>query len=177
MADSPLYEWTAQGVAATHLEQWLHANRWQWLYAERPEATELLWLAAALQANTPWTHWRHGRAFAATGELAFWRQPDQTYQVRWLATTTTTPPPAEAVTWFAAAPWLAYDQTPVATLLHGNRGDGSSGRWGEARIPRYLHYPVNSGDNPVPEQVALLTQRYHRAGIVSLTRLVAVAGV
>jgi hypothetical protein len=168
-----LREYVVHNVSPASLGDLLQSEVWPWLYAERMEATELMFLADALEADVPWQRWQHGRAFGSESELAWWRQPDERYQVRLLAEGAL---PAGLAWGEAVAQWTPWSDKAEATLLHGTL-DGETGdrpSWSEARIPRWLHYPVT--EQPAPERVVLLTLVYQRNGIPGLTRLVGVQG-
>lgn len=165
----------SENVSASVLAPLLSGNHWRWLYGERREATELCWLADALAAAVPWQRWRHARLFNNNSELAWWQTGNDSYRLRLLATDA--PPRAEGITWYPGTTWQAVGN-PVATLLHGERDDQphAEGRtsWSEARIPRWLFYPVPP---TTATRVALLVQPLARNGIIGLHRLMRLEAV
>lgn len=150
-------------------------DTWPWLYVETVTDTELLWLQPALAETGWWNKSFHGRAFGPKSELAWWRVADDTYELRLL--TVASPPLAEGVVWGEAIPWEPWG-TAIWTRLYGELDTDRSQQsgistWSEARIPRYLAYPLEGKPST---RVLLKTQAYARDGIVGLTRLLAVAG-
>lgn len=174
MAEHLVREWVVLGVNAAAFTPLLSSLPLPWLYAERMETIVLCWLKEAQSQAIPWNQWRHGRAFGPEGELAWWKNNTGGYDLRWLGETMT--PPPEGIAWQEIGEWKAIAD-PVATLLHGDNGDGSSPRWGEARIPFYQHYPVALTEAGIPARVSLLTQHYQGEGVARLVRLLAVLGV
>lgn len=150
---------------------------WQWLYGEAETGIELISLPEAPTA-ADCLPWLHGRIFGETGELAWWVLENNLYQIR-LSITENAPPVIEGISWGPAVNWQARGE-PVATLLHGSYDVAGSqeigrGSWSEARIPRWLHYPVTV-DVTQPDQedlrVVLVTQDYYAGDQpVPLTRL------
>lgn len=176
MSEESIRAYFLTGVTADALESLLRGGSWPWLYAERMEATELCFLAEAMAGNIPWQRWRHGRVFDPQSELSWQRQPDGRYHLRLL--TTVSPPQTDRLDWGDADEWPAAGRQ-TATLLHGIRNDepfpDGKPRWSEARLPRYLAYPVTEA--APPERVALVTQAYWQSRTTLATRLVAVQGV
>lgn len=163
-------------TAVGDLVAWGTANgRWRWLYSEAETGVELTYLA-----GVDWRLWPHGRAFGEQAELAWWWQADGRYQLR-LSLDTGRPPDITGMTWGSPETWRSWRKDVVQTLLHGRYDVGRAeeigqASWSEARIPRWLHYPVTvDAAQPKPELVraVLLTQSYQRQdGLVGLTRLV-----
>ncbi len=148
------------------------AETWPWLYAERPETTELLWLA---ESQADWQQWPYARAFGPESELNWQRQEDGRYTLRLL--TDAPPPVLTGLDWGAAAVWQPFG-SEQSTWLHGRLDEDRSEvqgelTWSEARIPRWLAYPLGAETAP-PERVVLQVQTYAQGGIVGLTRLLAV---
>ncbi len=165
---------TAADIVETILTQ--EAKQWPWLYAERPETTDLLWLTASLPN---WQRWVVARAFGPTSEFSWRRQGNGRYDLRLL--TDESPPQIKAFDWGKSANWDVWtsDNNPHPTLLHGQLDtDRSKERgiatWSEARIPRWLTYPLPQNGDDFPNQVTLLTQTYAQNGIVGITRLLSV---
>lgn len=147
-------------------------SKWPWVYAERPETTELLWLAA-VQPN--WQQWPYARAFGPESELSWQQQANGRYTLRLL--TDSTPPVLAGLDWGAATSWQPFGREQ-STWLHGRLDEDRSEAqgeltWSEARIPRWLAYPLAAEAAP-PERVVLQVQTYAQDGIVGLTRLLAV---
>ncbi|MCB8983450.1 MAG: hypothetical protein H6659_06485 [Ardenticatenaceae bacterium] len=164
-------------VTQTTLLALLQASQdtWPWLYVETATDTELLWLQTALTETGWWHKSFHGRAFGPKSELAWWRVADDTYELRLL--TVASPPLAKGVVWGEAIPWEPWGAA-IWTQLYGELDTDRSQQsgisiWSEARIPRYLAYPL---EEKTSTRVLLQTQAYARDGIVGLTRLLAVAG-
>lgn len=170
MAEAGIQEWVAKGVDAAAFSQLITSLALPWIYAERKETTVLAWLNEVQSQFLPQEQWRHGRVFGPDGELAWWRNRSGMYELRWLGETATTPP--EGVSWQEIGKRNALFG-PVSTLLHGDSGDGSSARWGEARIPAYQRYPVEG----VPVRVRLQIQYYQGDGVSPIARLVTVDGI
>lgn len=169
MAEARIQEWVAKGVDAAVFSQLIASLALPWVYAERMETTVLAWLKEVQSQALSWEQWRHGRVFGPDGELTWWRDRAGMYELRWLGETATTPP--EGVSWQEIGKRNAL-YGPVSTLLHGDNGDGSSARWGEARIPAYQRYPVKG----IPERVRLQVQYYQGDGVSPMARLVSVDG-
>lgn len=164
--------YTRTGVSPDWLTEQLAAGDWRWAYAERQDDIILCWLSH-LPGGV--NHWDHGRAFALQSELAWWRQPDGSLQLRLLAET----PPASGHGWQDGGVWQPYG--PVQqTVLHGLRDDAppdpETPAWSEQRIPRWLHYPVPLDSRGAPLRVVLLVQPYAQNELVGLTRLLALDG-
>jgi hypothetical protein len=163
-------------TAVGDLVAWGMTNgRWRWLYGEAETGVELAYLA-----GMDWRLWPHGRAFGEQAELAWWRQADGRYQLR-LALETGSLPTITGITWGSPETWWVWEPEAARTLLHGRYDVGRSqeigqASWSEARIPRWLHYPVSvDAAQPKPELVraVLLTQSYRQQdGLVGLTRVV-----
>jgi len=163
-------------TAVDAVAAWCAANnRCVWLYGEAETGVELARFAAG-----NWRLWPHGRAFGEEVELAWWLEADGRYQLR-LCLETGGPPAVSGVTWGSPEIWHLRDSAATKTLLHGSYDvEGSQtigqGSWSEARIPRWLHYPLDVDPaEPKPEEVraVLLTQPYNRQdGLAIMTRLV-----
>ncbi|MBK8935348.1 MAG: hypothetical protein IPM76_24125 [Chloroflexi bacterium] len=151
---------------------------WRWLYGEAETGVNLAQLADA-----DWQLWPHGRAFGEKGELAWWEQGDGRYHLR-LSLETDSPPTGAEMLWIDPETWLPWGDEAtdyvVETLLHGSYDAESSqeiGResWSEARIPRWLHYPL-AVDKTLPKlekvRAVMVTRPYHHQdNVVILTRL------
>lgn len=167
-----IYE--AQATLA-QLAQALEDARLLWVYAKRLEDIVLDARPAWLAAGVPLERWDQGCAFGPELELC-WQRRGDTYEVRAI----TEAPPPEVVAWIAwdMGGWRADDGALARWLLVGERdADRESGAptWSEARIPRYLAYPVPDPTAP-PERVALVARVYRCDGLVALHRLVCVEG-
>jgi hypothetical protein len=175
---------------------------WPWLYGEAMLGSALTTLPPLLAGDPPgWQAWTHGRAFGPESELSWRRQEDGRYRLRLLQDSGAPPP---GVDWGAGQTWEVWvapaaqtpaaqtpaaqtpaaqtpaAQTPLPTLLHGTLDDGRSresgqASWSEARIPRYLTYPVQIDLERLAEdvnvRVTLSVQAYAQHGVVGLTRL------
>lgn len=163
------------GVAAAALEALLSQSSepWPWFYGERSETTELFWLEDVLST---WQQWTYGRVFGPQSELVWWQRGNGRYDLRLL---TDGPPPAVTdFSWGQPAAWEAHGEAGQ-TLLHGQLDEDRTktrdqATWSEARIPRWLAYPLKTEADNVPKRVILTTQTYAQAGIVGFTRLLSV---
>lgn len=179
MSDANLYLFSVEGIDQENLASLLDPQRWRWLYAERLETTALAFLADVLADEVPLARWQHGRAFDQAGELAWWRQEGGRYELRLL--TESAQPALGDLNWRQGQQWQPAGDVQE-TLLHGTRDDEvaaeGEGRWSEARIPRWLRYPVETAEEQKPpKHVVLVTQAYGQNGVVGLTRLLAVRGL
>ena len=163
------------GVAAADLKPLLSLEQWPWFYGERLEATGLTWRTDWLHSPVPWEHWRHGRLFGPSSELAWWHQSPGLFRLRLLSQTD--PPPVTGFAWGEGQIWLAQKQQQE-TLLHGllspDWQPGDKPLWGEARVPHWQSYPIYPrGDTP-PTRGTLLTQTCWLDKLTPIARLVAV---
>jgi hypothetical protein len=156
----------AQDVEIDDLLVALEDTRLQWLYAERMENTVLTALSAAREDSNEILSGSHGRAFGPQAEVAWWRA-EGTFQVRVCITEGSPPSGMSLRPYDAAEDWEPVSSTGQPALLLGDRSEEETA-WSVARIPRYLHYPVQEAW----ERVALVTQRYHHRGKVVAQRLV-----
>lgn len=153
---------------------------WHWLYGEQMTQITLAYLVEELEISpSAWRQWSHGRVFGDTCELAWWSLSKDQYALRLLIESGDQPP---GLAWGVGEEWLPWGGVN-ATLLHGSldtKRSKESGQpsWSEARIPRYLHYPVKVNLDTVQEddviQVILETQPYAQHGVVGLSRLAVV---
>jgi hypothetical protein len=152
---------------------------WPWLYGEAETGLLLQKLA---DARAEWKAWRHGRAFGPAAELDWWEEEGGRYRgryrLRFLAASVA-PPDDPALPWSDAEEWDAWDDEPAVTLLHGTYDRDRSQTqerpsWSEARIPRWLHYPVDvpAADAPEALRAVLVSRAYAQNGIVGLNRLI-----
>lgn len=143
-----------------------------WLYAEKPADTVLIWLSDAPEYRTPWHAWRHGRIFGPEREFAWWREAEGLFTCRLLAETAHPGPE-----WGTAEEYVAIAYQAESTLLHGllDMENVDPPTWSEARIPRYLSYPVAAAGLTIDTRAVLLTQRYHGPSGDTLSRLTAVS--
>lgn len=154
---------------------------WSWLYGETALGTTLAALPPLTTTlDAGWADWSPGRAFGPHAELRWWAQDDGRYRLRLLHDAGPLPP---GQVWGDGQVWVAWG-SPLPTLLHGTLDTGrtaESGQasWSEARIPRYLVYPVDGDLETIPPdavvRVTLTVQAYAQDGIVGLTRLCALA--
>jgi len=155
-----MIEYRAYQVTQSDLAGGLDSSDWQWLYYEAVAEINLTWFDH-LPEN--WTQWRHGRAFTHDKELAWWRQTNSLYTARLLLTQPPLPP-TDAISWGQGRRWEKIPNSQTQFLLHGtldqDAGNPSSDlpSWSEARIPRWLHYPI-AYEAP-PERVALKVISY-----------------
>jgi hypothetical protein len=157
---------TAANVTTATLAKllaWGRDEGWQWLYGEGVTEIVLTWLAPALAAEpAAWPQWTHGRAFGPSGEVSWWLEADGHYRLRCLSEADAQPL-ADEIAWSEAVTWQRW---PVGnhwgnaseTLLHGSFDSGrtqASGQssWSDARIPRYLHYPVEVDIDQAPAEM------------------------
>jgi hypothetical protein len=160
-------EWfVAQDVEMDDLLVVLEDTRLQWLYAERMEDTVLTGLSAVMEDSDDMLNWSHGRAFGPLAEIAWW-QEDGTFQVRVCIIESSLPAGIAWQPYEAAEEWEPISSTGQPALLLGDRSEEDTA-WSVARIPRCLHYPVQTAW----ERVALITQRYHHRGKIVAQRLV-----
>ncbi len=163
------HRFLAENVTESALAAALRDARVQWVYAESPAATALVWAETFPPAAAPLANWHHGRAFGETLEMAWWRQGDA-YQVRTLATGS---PPANPL---GEADPEAAQYRPAAEnhfLLVGERDEdrpAETPTWSAARVPQYLAYPVPG--QPPPRRVALVVVPYRVGGMVRDQRFV-----
>lgn len=166
----------APAEALSALIAWGVADgRCPWLYGEAETGVTLARLAEA-----DWRRWPHGRAFGQAVELAWWREGNGRYRLR-LCLERGAPPDDLGLTWGTPESWLPRSADHEETLLHGSYDvDGSreigQASWSEARIPRWLHYPLDvDGEAAGADQIraVLLTRPYCQSDQrVGLTRLV-----
>lgn len=179
---------TAREVSLETLRRVLAENNLQWVYAERMADTGLGTVADLLageplgapqdgsRPGVELARWEHGRAFGPRLEIDWWRE-GETFRLRALSEVAL----PQGIDWREPddGPALVAVGAPRAMMLYGTLDEKSPPdrpTWSEARVPRYLAYPVPFDDSP-PERVALLGQDYARRGVVVLTRLVGVAPV
>lgn len=177
--DNGLKIYTAKSVAPQALRQSLADSRLKWVYAESLSDTILAYTEDFLRNENGENllRWEHGRAFDEALELDWWRT-GQTFRLRLL----TEAGVLDGIKWNEpeALVLQPVQDEPYPLRLHGTRDEhtASSERptWSEARIPRYMTYPIQIGKGQEPpHRVVLRALDYARAGCVVLTRLVEVA--
>ena len=166
--------YVASGVTPEALAEALRDPRLRLVYAERMEDTVLTWRDDWLQMPVALERWTYGRAFGEEAELR-WQKSEDGYEVRAIAVGDA---PA-GIDW-KVEPCDDWDERPgeQPLLLVGERDrDRPSPQptWSEARIPRYLTYPVEAPAQAT--RVALVQRVYRRNGVVVTTRLLRVEEV
>jgi len=176
---------TAREISLDTLRQVLAHSNLQWAYAERMADTGLGTIADLLEGeplgspkdgNRPGVgleRWEHGRAFGPDLEIDWWRE-GETFRLRGLSESAL----PEEITWTepnGSSPPTVVGTLRVMTLygIHDKASSPERPTWSEARVPRYLAYPIQCDDQP-PQRVTLLGQDYARRGVVVMTRLVGV---
>lgn len=168
MAQESIYRYVRRGVAAADLNALVEAQPGDWFYGERPPDTVLVWASGALDGGLAWADWRHGRRFGPEGELAWWPEAGGAFTCRLLAG-------PGAAGWEGATEYTAADDEVNETLLHGLYDEDSDPpTWSEARIPRYLAYPVEDNAPGLNTRAVLLTRGYRGPAGDRLERLLAV---
>jgi hypothetical protein len=170
--------YTAQDIAPKALRGLLARSRLKWVYAESLADTILADPKDVLQEESL-LRWEHGRAFNETIEVDWWCT-GTTFQLRLL----TEGKVLEGIEWGepCSQALQPVQDEPYPLRLHGTYDQRSSALckrpvWSEARIPQPLAYPIEiSEEHDAPDRVMLYAVDYARAGVVVLTRLVAVAG-
>lgn len=168
---------TATEVPLPVLQELLDAVTWTWAYAERQADIVLTGRERFLSGSVPLAQWGHGRVFDEHLELSWWRQ-DERYDLRWIAGGASSPP--ERITWTAVdtTAWTAEEQHWLLVGEYDKDRENEVPTWSEARIPRYLPYPVDleAGATP-PDRVALVARIYQVQHMPHTTRLLRVEEV
>lgn len=149
-----------------------------WVYFENETQVEMVRLEYALSATDRFPNWELARIFGDFSELRCSKQENGKFELNYF-TEDTQFKDKTGLDWNLPIVWYRRG-VPSQTLLHGTFDVKSSqelgrGSWSEARIPRWLHYPVDV-DVTQPDQealrVVLITQDYYAEDqSVPLTRL------
>jgi hypothetical protein len=165
---------TVTEVPLSVLQELLDTVMWTWVYAERQADIVLTGRERFLSGSVPLAQWAHGRVFNRQLELSWWRQEER-YDLRWISEGSS--PPPESITWTAVdtTAWTAEDQHWLLVGEYDRDREREVPTWSEARIPRYLPYPieVEEGATP-PDRVALVARSYQVQHIPQTTRLLRV---
>lgn len=124
---------------------------------ERIEHIEFVTKAKATAAGLFEQHWTSGRLFNADWELQ-WEKQGDAFRLRLLTE-------GELPDGWQTADYEAGEETSV--LLFGERKRDTDRGWREARIPRWLEYPVDG----MPQRVRLVAIPYMKEGMVVRMRL------
>lgn len=168
MAQESIYRYVRRSVSAEELAILAADHSGSWFYGERPQDTVLIWALDARQSGVPGHAWWHARLFGPDGELAWWREADDTFTCRLLGV-------ADIIGWGEGVAYVAVDGVSSETLLHGEYDEDSNPpTWSEARIPRVFGYPVETGTPDLDTRAVLLTRTYRGPDGDLVGRLLAV---
>lgn len=119
---------------------------------ERTEYIEFITKAKAMSDGLFFQHWRSGRLFNSSYELQ-WERRNETFSLRLLT----------EGDWPEGWKGTEFDTgEEISLLLFGERKRDSDPGWREARIPRWLKYPVDR----TSKRVRLVAIPYLREGMI-----------